>query len=142
MSPLFPKFSFVYINKAGVHFRAKRAKDFFPTVFAWRKDYVIKTFRRNKKKVEGSSTFFQPLRQIWPMKCFFFRLTNRKVEDYHPKFLTALAVITILKPGSCSPNFISMWPFIGGKIENHTLDFNLKFNKLKCFHFWIIFTKL
>ena len=43
----------IYIKpfpKAGVHFRAKRAKDFFSIVFAWRKDYVIKKFRVNKKK--------------------------------------------------------------------------------------------
>ena len=62
--------------KAGVHFRAKRAKDFCSTVFAKKKDYIIKKFRANKKKMN----FFQPLRQIWPMyeqwECFFFRLTK------------------------------------------------------------------
>ena len=62
--------------KAGVHFRARRAKDFFSTVFAWRKDYVIKKFRANKKKVERSSTFFNRYVKFDQWKCFFFRLTN------------------------------------------------------------------
>ena len=48
----------------------------FSNVFAWRKDYVIKKFRANKEKVEGSSTFFNRYVKFDQWKCFFFRLTN------------------------------------------------------------------
>ena len=61
--------------EAGVHFPAKRVKDFFLAVFAWRKDYVIKKFRAN------TSTFLNryPIFDLW--KCFFFRLTNDNTNN-------------------------------------------------------------
>ena len=43
--------------KADVHFRAKRAKGFFLTLFAWRKDYVRKKFARTKKKLKEVQLF-------------------------------------------------------------------------------------
>ena len=44
-------------------------------LFAWRKDYVIKKFRANKKSWRKFN-FFQPLRQFWPMELLLFSINQ------------------------------------------------------------------
>ena len=57
--------------KAGVHFRAKRANDFFFVVFAWKKRLRHKKVSREQKKVGGKFNFFRSTNDVTTMLKMF-----------------------------------------------------------------------